>query len=148
MKKIFFTFILLTTSKAFSQSPKGREYTYDNAGNRIKRTPIVFNTSGLPSYINVAPNNSLIAQKEQEELFKLFPNTTDGNITVDAMDKTFMQLENKELMVYDLIGRIVLHQNYNEEQKTIDLSNQVSGMYIVKLTANGIQKAEWNVLKR
>lgn len=148
MKKIFFTFILLATSKAFSQSPKGREYTYDNAGNRIKRTPSVFNTSGLPTYINVAPNNSLIEQKEQEELFKLFPNTTEGNVTVDAIDKTFMQLENKELMVYDLIGRIVLHQNYNEEQKTIDLSNQVSGMYIVKLTANGIQKAEWNVLKR
>lgn len=142
MKNTILLFFLFTINNVFSQSTKA-VFSYDNAGNRIKRTTIV--VDGMKP---INPESVFNSQKELNNLFVLYPNTTEGIITVKTTDEEFLKLENKELVVYDLSGKLIFQQNYSEGQNTLDLSNLVNGTYLVKITASGVLKGEWNVIKR
>lgn len=82
---------------------------------------------------------------ENEELFRVYPNPTNGMINVrinNYVGKTNLQ-------VVDINGRIVyqiVDNNFNIE-KAIDLGSLQSGMYILKVTADNLNFTEKIILK-
>ena len=120
------------------------EYAYDNAGNRIQRMVLVQRRS---ADANPEEAEAPIADSRGDFSFLLYPNPTEGGIRIDA-DPEFMLLGEKHLSVYDMNGREVKKGTFDETQRSIDLTGQQSGSYIVRLTAAGGYSIEWRVVKQ
>ncbi len=86
------------------------------------------------------PNCTLaIDQFNDESLFRVYPNPTNGSINV----KIQQYVGNLEIEVYDINGRKVFSKvdnNFNTESQ-VNLQNLQSGVYIVKLKGDAINYA-------
>jgi hypothetical protein len=58
---------------------------------------------------------------------KLFPNPAKDNLTIQS--NVFI----KGITVYDMLGKIVLHNKVNSFTQNIGLNNMQQGMYFVKV---------------
>jgi len=141
MKNILLLLALLTLNSAFSQTTKA-VFSYDNAGNRIKRQIIIQEIEPIEG-----PQPLLNSQQYNASSFNVYPNTTQGIITITSNDKEFLAIENKIVAVYDYSGKLLIEQNYDNENQTVDLSNLSKGVYLVKISASGELKGEWNVVR-
>lgn len=141
MKKIHLLIALLFVIMHSVQAQE-IQYSYDAAGNRIQRKVLVQRSSENNE------NNAMnpITDVKGEYTFTLSPNPTSGEFQIKA-DASFMLLEGKRLIVHDLNGRLVKEIPFSETQRSIDLTNQQSGSYIVRLVATNGYAIEWQVIK-
>jgi hypothetical protein len=66
---------------------------------------------------------------------KLYPNPTSGKVNIDL---SWNESKKVDVMIYNILGVQVFRNNYfTGERITIDLSDQVTGIYLVKLSAEG-----------
>lgn len=76
-----------------------------------------------------------------EKEFKVFPNPTQDNINFD-----FSLLDNtrasKEISVIDVNGRVISSQETNEAKYRIETKNWPTGLYLCKVTIDGITKTK------
>ncbi|MGB0851495.1 MAG: T9SS type A sorting domain-containing protein, partial [Bacteroidia bacterium] len=74
-----------------------------------------------------------IPKKEIDLGFELYPNPTNGVFNVSGGD-----LLNADYEVYNSFGQVVLTPTtFNGQTLQIDLTNQASGMYFLKITKEG-----------
>jgi hypothetical protein len=82
----------------------------------------------------VTVNCRLSEENDEEAEMTIFPNPSDGMVTLK-----FNSTENQncELMIIDITGREVIHQQIKTSsginENTVDISNLVKGIYLVKL---------------
>jgi len=69
-----------------------------------------------------------ISESSQNNTISIYPNPSNGMITV-INEKS----ANSDVEIYNLVGELVFKTAMNH-QKTIDLSNQPKGVYMVKMT--------------
>jgi hypothetical protein len=69
---------------------------------------------------------------------KIFPNPSEGVFTLE-LNEDFKQAD---LIVFDILGKIVFSGKKLEASTQIDLSDYPTGMYFVKLTKDDICKTE------
>ena len=60
--------------------------------------------------------------------FKIFPNPTQTALNISSPKD-----RNAALFIYDMTGRILIHSTFMGKQKSIDVSNISSGLYILNL---------------
>ena len=77
--------------------------------------------------INVGPEIIVNSVAQIEEQFSIFPNPTDGKVSIEGLTET----ENAQ--VYDLSGKLVLSQQQIENLSIIDLSGLESGLYFIHI---------------
>lgn len=99
------------------------------------RNPFIDNPA-LATVIWGGPNaediwgNLLSTQNEQLSSTKLYPNpVTENNVY-------FLTKQNLEVIIYNVIGKQILVKNISKDNNTIDISNLVKGIYVVKLNSN------------
>jgi hypothetical protein len=82
---------------------------------------------------------------ENEDLFRVYPNPTNGMINIRINN----YVGKANLQIVDINGRIVYQANDNNfnVEKSIDLSNFQSGMYILKVSADDLNFTEKIILK-
>lgn len=136
MKKIITLLLVLGAFAAKAQS--SFEYNYDAAGNRIKRKVIVLDETR-------EGGSETVVDKDDRYTFNLFPNPTEGMLTIEA-EEIFMEIENKKAVVYDLNGNVVHEISISTSTIPVDLSNNIAGTYVVKIQATGYSK-EWKIVK-
>nr|WP_315247071.1 sugar-binding protein [uncultured Flavobacterium sp.] len=73
--------------------------------------------------------------------FKVFPNPTTGIINIDTLQNTTVQ-------VYDFTGKKVLEKQITVTNNQIDISNQIAGIYLLKLSAEDGQYKTVKVVKQ
>ena len=83
-----------------------------------------FTLSGQETADSQTKNNEIVG-------FKLYPNPTYN----DVVFITTKDNANKEILVYDLFGEIVLKESTN--YKELNISKLDAGVYIVQVTENG-----------
>ncbi|MBI3500696.1 MAG: T9SS type A sorting domain-containing protein [Bacteroidetes bacterium] len=66
---------------------------------------------------------------ENQFSISVFPNTSNGKFTVSCL-----QFPVKEIMIYNLSGKLVYHATVNSKQETINLS-AASGVYFYQLSS-------------
>lgn len=71
-----------------------------------------------------------IENNKKMQSITVFPNPTNGKITFNICAEY-------EVIVYDITGRIVNYSWVNENQPTIDLSDQETGLYFIYLGGSG-----------
>ena len=124
------------------------KYSYDAAGNRIKRE------YGLVALLKSAMVNDTINGNSEnhdpklaglsDSHIKLYPNPTKGEIFI-LIEKELK--ENLDIQIYDLKGNLLENRRYDNSTIKIDLTDQPAGVYILKIKAdNGIK--EWKIMKK
>jgi hypothetical protein len=151
--------ILLTFMFAGQVFAQNVMYVYDNAGNRVQRLVI-----GIPSGL-AQENNSSISENQQDISgetketpdslkiedskdnfnFLIYPNPTLAEISV-VLDAAFLEMDEKEIFIYDKMGTILEKQKVTKQKITLDLSKYASGQYFVKIRAVNFSH-EWVVVK-
>ena len=137
--RVISTMLLMLLSYNSNAQTSGIEYYYDNAGNRVQREFVTMGGSGMMLA------DSIVSHKTDYD-FTLFPNTVENNLFVHAEHK-FLELESRELHVYDMDGKLIEKRAFNSIKERIDLSKCATGSYLVKVTASGGYSADWRIVK-
>ena len=117
-------------------------YAYDNAGNRVSRTLVV----GTPQAAGRHDKDSVIyhevlANKE----ISLYPNPVTTNLTVNV--KGYNQDAGGEYYLFDMQGKVLLHNTMRIESFQIDMSAYAVGNYIMRIVLDG-ESTTWKVIKK
>jgi len=93
--------------------------------------------------VNINPTLSVLNQSKED--FKIFPNPTNGIVTISGLNKTsFLNIQ-----LLDMTGRVIFeNKNYNTENRfDIDLSDYSSGSYFLKIETDSNQLIK-KIIKR
>lgn len=143
---------ILISSTMFAQNDV--VYTYDDAGNRIKREQIA-----APNLVIPNNNNETTAIENQEKSgvdLDAHPNPTAGNTKVTVlMDPQTISEEHKtaiasgvNMQLADISGKVLQTQKGSSLEQTFDLQGLSNGVYFVKVyTQNGELVGERKVVK-
>ncbi|MGC9352703.1 MAG: T9SS type A sorting domain-containing protein [Mariniphaga sp.] len=92
--------------------------------------------------VDFSVGTNLLAEQE----IKIYPNPTTGKVYIELSG---LANRRADVSVVNILGQKVLHKTYQSEGRwEIDLSNQVSGMYLLKIRGNGIDVNRKIVLNR
>ena len=114
----------------------------ENTG--VERTAtITLTTTGMGAPVSVSLTitqevRAALSTHTKESIFIFYPNPTKGKLTVEGVTGYL------QMYVHDLVGREVMTYSLTPSKKTIDVSNLLSGMYVV--TVQGENKTWTEVL--
>ncbi|WP_080903839.1 hypothetical protein [Parabacteroides sp. Marseille-P3160] len=100
--KLFFTFIILTIPFLSVWGQSKVKYSYDNAGNRIKRKIIVSTKSAPESSTEPEYYSEILSEKE----FRIYPNPTTGYLKVEV--NGWEETDKGTITLYTLSGQQIL----------------------------------------
>ena len=117
-------------------------YAYDNAGNRVSRTLVVGQPHGISrQYNDSVIYHEVLANKE----ISLYPNPVKTNLTVNV--KGYNQDAGGEYYLFDMQGKVLLHNTMRIESFQIDMSAYAVGNYIMRIVLDG-ESTTWKVIKK
>lgn len=94
-------------------------------------------SGGVTQYIEVLATG--IETSAQNANFALYPNPNTGSFQVEIAAEWFYKKGNDfQIILMDMLGKTILHQNIPYQQTNIQLNDVATGIYIVTLT-NGQQ---------
>ena len=134
------TFSCLFTAVMFSMTAVGQiSYSYDLAGNRVKREIVMS---------NLAPKNSLVTGFTEvlaKKNIRIYPNPTKGHLRVevvgyDSTDKCLLQ-------VFNATGALIINKKATLPFTEINITNQPNGIYLLLITLNG-ENTKWKIIKK
>lgn len=134
--------ILLLLGSLTGSAQTTYSFTYDAAGNRLSRI--------IPLKSARIENQDTLANKPKtfEDLIgnrpvKIYPNPTKGILKVEipVADEISATLN-----IYSAYGTLVRNLPVTNTYTEIDLSNQPSGMYILRISI-GELSSEWKIIK-
>ncbi len=167
---------VLIQFNAFAQTGPTLEFTYDAAGNRIKReiiylsksvidTATITNVNDTSQVVSDAQNsntettgnNGQAANNGQTSGSNQFAATLGGQQIVIYPNPTTGKLQVKitpfntglqaEIIFYDSQSRLLFRQPAKKELTTVDLSKYATGSYIMEITI-GSKSNEWKIVKQ
>jgi YD repeat-containing protein len=138
MKNVMICILLLLA--AMNTSAQSVTYTYDNAGNRTARV-ITMNSAPAQAPEAMTVFSDLVAEKA----ILIYPNPTDGILTVEIKDYT--DEVRAEFRLTDLSGRTILSRKATAGFQTFDLSREAAGIYLLQIRING-ESTVWKIVKK
>ena len=156
MKKIYllFAFALMSISAIYAQSNLKREYVYDDSGNRTVRKVLTLKSMKMDydstateddSIIENLPEESHYVEKMGNIQLNIFPNPTSEMVTVRIENSN--DFKDGTLRLYMPNGQLLREYPVNSPEFTIDLSNYVKGVYLLKLQINQ-HSDTWKIIKQ
>lgn len=112
-------------------------YSYDAAGNRVKREIVLSRTQSQEAKHAVAYSDML-----SEHQIQIVPNSKSGKVKVAALDGKLQF----SVMVYNVSGQNVQTLKDVRGQAEVDLSNNPNGIYVLVLEI-GQEKTTWKIMK-
>jgi hypothetical protein len=89
--------------------------------------------------VNLSPLTNVSQSAQLLDEFSVYPNPSEG---VFGVKIGFLETKNFELQVVDMLGQVLFRQQYDAQQlqTQIDLSNYSTGIYLLRLQTDTIQK--------
>jgi len=139
--KIFIVFFFALFSFFFAQGQtKKVVYSYDLAGNRIKRE-IVMQVQVKSTVVE----EKVYTERLAEASLHIYPNPTEGLLKIELKNVPFDQ--KATFMLYDMTGQLILKKVNVSVSEEINISDKPSGTYILKISSGEIQ-SEWKIIKK
>ena len=107
------------------------KYTYDKAGNRIKKEIVLTRSAFSNDSDNIKP----FTDRMNERIIQIFPNPTKGNLLITVSGDS-ENLTTGHLTLFNFAGKMVV-------KTEITLSN---GIYIMQIEL-GDEKTSWKIIK-
>lgn len=132
--------MLLICAMPYIASAQSVKYSYDNAGNRIKRE-IVMKTK---SPYEVSTTTECFSEKLSEKEIRIYPNPTKGRLKIEIAG-----YENSDrciLRILNVSGQQILSTHANSACTELDISSKANGIYILYISLNN-KETTWKVIK-
>ena len=121
-------------------------YSYDAAGNRIRRE------------IVLAPEDSLTRQSQVKKAMtsscsdmlsgktiRIYPNPTDGILKVDMAGCN--DVEQCQVRLFNMSGQQLFNTDAPSSIVTVNLTTQPKGVYLLSIMING-EESTWRIIKK
>lgn len=142
LKNILIPFLMAvsaTTAKAQNVS-----YTYDAAGNRIKRE-IVMNRNGAPTRSAQEEQEVVYSEMLSKKQVRIYPNPTSGMLKVEVLN--LGDVENCTIRIFNSAGVQITSTRTTSATASLDISNQPNGVYFLRI-AIGKEESTWKIIKK
>lgn len=116
-------------------------YSYDEAGNRIRKEILVSRSAVVSKPDSVKSHSMMVLDRQ----IKVYPIPTTGLLNVDIMDLSDM--DRCEIDIFTLSGVQLLHQKVSQSTTEIDITSYTGGMYLLNVVLNG-ENSAWKVIKK
>lgn len=144
MKHLFYILPFLGLLVYFDGFSQKISFSYDNAGNRIKKEIILSQqriSSPQEMETSIKPVTDMLADKS----IRIHPNPTKGMVKIEIVN-----LESGDegmVYVYSLSGQFITSSQISSSLIDMDLSNRPNGIYILSIQLNGTTST-WKVIKQ
>ena len=150
MKTLVFLFLLagcFLPKLSYSQTLHDYEYGYDASGNRTSR--VILKSAHIPtdslSLVALeAQKQKILVEVIDKKQITIYPNPTKGFITVEI---SLSAEDNARIVVYDIRGSLLLDYKNVSSQTNIDLTNEPTGTYLMKIFI-GNKPTSWKIIKQ
>ncbi len=132
--------LLLISSMVYTQEYEV-QYTYDEAGNRIKRETVELKSQTA----NQVLDSVMVQETLKDYKITIAPNPTIGNLNITINGQT--AFEQSQLSIYAMDGTLVKRIEPVKQTNYINLRNQPPGMYILRVLINGNLQT-WKIIKQ
>lgn len=134
---LFFPFLSIAQSKI--------EYTYDAAGNRIRREIIMQAQKAKVRQQAIDPERQFFPDKLEDYNIKIYPNPTHGflKVSISGLKST----DKCSMCLYTIQGTQIITDNVNKDGFEINISNQPIGIYLLRITINN-NSTIWKIVKK
>ncbi|WP_044269397.1 T9SS type A sorting domain-containing protein [Bacteroides timonensis] len=116
------------------------KYTYDNAGNRIKKEIVLSSTRSI---LSEEDEQAPYIEEMLNHEIKIYPNPTKGilNIKIAGQNKV-----NGQISIYNIVGKLIEKTELSDSNQTFDLSAQPNGIYIMQIKIED-KVSSWKIIK-
>ena len=122
------------------QSSFSYQFSYDNAGNLIKRECAVKVVAMVKSPVfDSLPHDSI-----GDEKVTIMPNPTQGMVTIQITP--FNNSLPCQWNLFDYNGQLILTNTSKTDAFNIDLTNKPAGFYLLQII-HGQQTSKWKIIK-
>lgn len=144
MKKYCLSFyLLLLPFISVAQNQIG--YGYDSGGNRVKRKIIMTSPKGMAKPEAFHSQNQIYVEALREHTVSIYPNPTEGDLMVRILSLT--DSDKCVWWIYTNQGKQILTGKVVNGCVDININNQPSGIYLLKITINN-QSTTWKIIKK
>lgn len=143
IRLLLLTVLAILPAMTFAQGKI--RYSYDAAGNRIKRTAATAMQKAKSGRAVAGADSQSGADAFQDHAVKIYPNPTDRvvNISIGGLDET----EHCTLNLCTPQGTLVLEKEVKADNITLDLGDRPSGVYLLTVTIDNTPTT-WKIIKR
>jgi hypothetical protein len=139
----FFLLFLLSFSIQGVCQSNVVSYSYDNAGNRISRRVVVYNTNLQHAKKTVDP--APVEEQLGERTIKVFPNPTKGSLAVDITGGN--DKDQLRLILYNADGKQLLNKQVQPGTTPVNMTAYPAAYYILRVQA-GEKVTEFKIIKQ
>ena len=144
MKHIFNSIWLLAILCSSEVVAQKVSFSYDNAGNRIKRE-IVLSPKSAPTSQDDAHETQPISDMLADKDIRIHPNPTTGMLRVEIINYEVNDIGNID--VYSINGHSITHSKISSHITDIDISGSPNGIYLLNIQLNG-KSTTWRIIKK
>lgn len=137
-------FPLLMAVAATTATAQNVSYTYDAAGNRIKRE-IVMNRNSAPAVNTQEEREEVYSEMLSKKQVSIYPNPTSGMLKVEVLN--LGDGENCTLRIFNSAGVQITSTHMTSTTAALDISNQPNGIYFLRV-AIGKEESTWKIIKK
>ena len=127
-------------------SAQGRiGYSYDAAGNRVKRQIIMPVPKTMAKQQNFSSDNQSFSDMLCYHSVKIYPNLSKGVLKICIFG--LKDSDKCSLGVYTTQGVQILAKKIKTDNTDVDISNQPNGVYLLQIAING-KSTTWKIVKK
>lgn len=127
-------------------SAQGRiGYSYDAAGNRVKRQIIMPVPKTMAKQQNFSSDNQSFSDMLCDHSVKIYPNLSKGVLKICIFG--LKDSDKCSLGVYTTQGVQILAKKIKTDNTDVDISNQPNGVYLLQIAING-KSTTWKIVKK
>ncbi len=135
--------LIFWAALSFAQDRIG--YTYDAAGNRVRREIVLAVPLARASQGELAAGNRKITDVIQNHAVKIFADAAEGILNVSILG--LQSTDRCSLVVCTHQGIMLLTERIRGEGATVNISRQPAGVYLLRITLND-HTATWKIVKK
>lgn len=128
---------------SFAQNKIG--YSYDDAGNRVKREIVMPAPKAMAKQQDFGTNSQSFYDLLHDHTVRIYPNSSEGvlQVCISGLKST----DKCSLVVYTTQGALVLTENVKTDRTDVNISNQPAGVYLLKITIND-NSTTWKIIRK
>ena len=136
-------FVLLCISLCYLWAAYGQDvirYSYDNAGNRIKREIALSRASEAKD----DKNPESYSDRIEEHGIRIYPNPTKGDLVINISN---IDTENQvTVILYNIEGKLMRRAEVNAGQAFMDIRDEQNGIYLMQINIDE-NSTIWKIFK-